>query len=94
MVEKSKVTGSKSRRRIMLFALSTCIWCRKTRNLLDSLDVSYEYIYVDQISGREKAEVMKEVAAFNPGVTFPTVVIDGDVIIIGFKEEQIKEALG
>ena len=33
--------------KIMLYALSTCIWCKKTRELLQSSGVAFDYIYVD-----------------------------------------------
>ena len=32
--------------KIMLYALSTCVWCKKTRELLDDLGVEYYFIYV------------------------------------------------
>lgn len=31
---------------IVLFALSTCGWCKKTRMLIEDLGVEYDYIYV------------------------------------------------
>jgi glutaredoxin len=77
----------------MLFALSTCVWCKKTKRLLDGLDISYEFIYVNELSGKDKAEVTKEMKKFNPHLTFPTIVVDGDKVIMGFKEGQIMRAL-
>ena len=93
MVSPYKVTGTdRGRHDIMLFALSTCVWCKKTKRLLNDLDVSYEFIDVDQLSGRDKAEVIEELEKYNPRVTFPTIIIDGECIV-GYKEGQIKEAL-
>ena len=40
--------------KIMLYALSTCGWCRKTRDLLESLGVEYDYVYVDLLSGEDR----------------------------------------
>ena len=94
MVAASKVIGSKqSEHSIMLFALSTCIWCKKTKNLLGSLDLSYEFINVDELSGQDEARVMEELRKFNPHATFPTIVIDEHEVILGFREDQIKKAL-
>ena len=93
MVNLEKVTGSRDgKHSVILFALSTCIWCRKTKALLDNLGVSYEYVYVDRLSGQDKAEVMKKVSNFNPRVSFPTVVVD-DEVIVGFRKDQIERAL-
>ena len=93
MVSPNKVTGtSHGEHDIMLFALSTCVWCKKAKKLLNDLDVSYEFVNVDELSGKDKDEVIGELEKFNPRCTFPTVVIDGECIV-GFKEDQIKKAL-
>ena len=94
MVARNKVTGIKpSEHSIMLYALSTCVWCKKVKRLLDNLGLPYEFIDVDGLSGGDKTEVINEVKEFNPLCTFPTMVIDGEKCIVGFKEDQIKEAL-
>ena len=79
--------------KIMLYALSTCGWCRKTRMLLEDLGVEYEYIYVDLLEGDERNEIVEQVKKWNSDLSFPTLVIDNDKTIIGFNEEGIKEAL-
>lgn len=93
MVNVNMVDGSNNKHEIMLYALSTCVWCKKTRNLLDSLDVSYKYVYVDQLSSREELEIMEEIMNYNPNATFPTITIDNDIVIVGFREDQIRKAL-
>lgn len=79
---------------ILLYALSTCGWCRKTKNLLDSLGVEYKYIDVDHLEKQVKDEVVKEITRWNPSCSFPTMVINNDKSIVGFQEEKIREALG
>lgn len=94
MVTPNKVVGiKKSQHSILLYALSTCIWCKKVRRLLDNLGISYEYIYIDTLSGWDKAKVMSELKEFNPRLTYPTIVIDGERAIVGFKEDAIREAV-
>ena len=80
--------------RLRLFALSTCVWCKKTKQLLDDLGVAYEYIYVDHAEAEVKDQIMDEVKRWNPACSFPTLVINEDKCIVGFKEDQIKEAIG
>lgn len=87
-----KVPG-KRKGDILLFALSTCGWCRKTKNLLDTLGVEYRYIDVDLLNGEAKKEVIAELNRWNPGHSFPCVVIDDDKCIVGFQEEKIKQAV-
>lgn len=79
--------------KITLYALSTCIWCKKTKELLSKLGVAYDYLYVDLVDKSERDKVLDMVRAHNPGGSFPTVVI-GDKVIVGFREKEIKEALG
>ena len=78
---------------IMLYALSTCGWCAKTKKLLDELGVEYSYEYVDLLQGADRATAIGEVMKWNPKSSFPVMVIDDAKIIIGFQEDDIREAL-
>jgi glutaredoxin-like protein NrdH len=77
----------------MLYALSTCPWCSKTKRLLGELGVEYSYIDVDYLDGAEKEQVMAEVRKWNPACSFPTLVLDNKKCIVGFKEDEIRKAL-
>ncbi len=79
---------------ILLYALSTCVWCKKTKKLLADLGVEYSYIYVDLLEGEERKRTLDEVKRHNPNASFPTTVINDDLCIVGYKEREIKEALG
>ena len=84
----------KNKGKIMLYALSTCVWCKKTRKLLDDLGVDYHYVDVDLLIGEEKQNVKQEIMQWNPKCSFPTLVINNNKCIVGYKEQKIKEALG
>jgi glutaredoxin len=92
MVEMIHVDG-KDKGSIKLFALTTCVWCKKTKKLLDSLDVAYDYVYVDTLQGSDRDQVMDEMKQWNPRRSFPTIVFGNQTSIAGFKEDQIKEIL-
>jgi glutaredoxin len=77
---------------VMLYALSTCVWCKKTRQLLTELGVTYDYEYVDLLQGDERKEAMDTVRRWNPSCSFPTILINGKCIV-GFKESEIRKAL-
>lgn len=77
----------------MLYALSTCGWCKKTKQFLDDLGVEYSYIFTDYLVGEEKDKVLDEIRKYNPRCSFPTIVINDKKTIVGFKEDEIKEAL-
>ncbi|MDD1684645.1 MAG: glutaredoxin family protein [Methanoregula sp.] len=82
----------KNKGKVMLYALSTCGWCAKTKDLLRELGVAFDYTFVDLLDGREQDEAMDQVEKFNPSGSFPTLVIDDKKSIVGFKEKEIREA--
>ncbi len=79
--------------KVTLYALSTCGWCKKTRLLLDELNVEYEYIYVDLLEGDERNEVIEQVKKWNSQLSFPTLVLNDEKTIVGFDENGIREAV-
>jgi glutaredoxin-like protein NrdH len=84
----------KNKGKVMLYALSTCGWCAKTKELLRELGIAFDYTFVDLLEGREQDEAMDQVEKFNPSGSFPTLVIDDRKSIVGFREKEIREALG
>ena len=80
--------------KVKFFALSTCGWCKKTKRFLDAHNVNYEIDYVDLLSGAEKDRVMTEMDRWNPRRTFPTVVVDDGEVVVGFKQDRLREVLG
>ncbi len=90
-MSRQHVTG-KNKGRIMLYGLSTCIWCRKTKTLLDQLGVDYEWVEVDLLQGEERTKTTEEVKNLNPRCSFPTLAIN-DQCIVGFDQERIEGAL-
>ena len=93
MMKIEHVKG-KNKGKIMLYALSTCGWCRKTKEFLNKLGLEYDFIYVDYLEGDDKDNTMEKVKKWNPRCTFPTLVINDKECIIGYKEDKIKEVLG
>ena len=81
-------------KKVRFFALSTCGWCKKTKRFLDAHNVNYEIDYVDLLTGAEKARVMAEMERWNPRRTFPTVVVDDNEVVVGFREDRLREVLG
>jgi len=84
----------KNKGKILLYALSTCGWCKKTKDLLNNLGVEYSYIFVDLLGEPDKENIMDDVRKWNSACSFPTIVINNKKCIVGFKEDKIKEALG
>lgn len=78
-------------RKVKLYALSTCAWCRKTRRFFEERNIPYEGIDVDLLEGEEKTEIRSQVAKHNPRISYPTIVVDDEIAIVGFDEDRLKE---
>jgi glutaredoxin-like protein NrdH len=93
-MKSEKVPGKKTTHHVKIYTLSTCGWCKKTKELLKVLDIAYEYVDVDTLTGEDYTEATDEVKKYNLYRTYPTIVIDhGKHVILGFKESEIKEKL-
>ncbi len=82
------------RGKVMLYALSTCVWCKKTKELLQQLHVGFDYVDVDHLGERERQQAMDEIKKWNPPCSFPSMIIDNSQCIVGFKEQQLRERFG
>jgi glutaredoxin-like protein NrdH len=78
---------------VKVFSLSTCSHCKATKKYLSDCTIKYEFVDVDLLQGDERKAIIEDVKKFNPRCSFPTIII-GDKVIVGFKEKEIKEALG
>jgi glutaredoxin len=79
--------------KVMIYTLSTCSHCKSTKKLLADCGVQYDSVDVDLLQGEERTAAIEEVKQYNPKCSFPTLVV-GDKVIVGYKEQEIREALG
>ncbi len=77
---------------VKLYALSTCIWCKKTKTFLKDNDIAFDLVEVDLAEGEDREAALAEMDRLAGQRTFPVVVID-EVVVVGFKPDEIKEAL-
>jgi glutaredoxin-like protein NrdH len=78
---------------VKVFTLSTCSHCKATKKFLSECHVAYEFVDVDLLEGDERRAILEDVKKLNPRCSFPTIKI-GEKVIVGYKENEIKEALG
>ncbi|MBM4329008.1 MAG: glutaredoxin family protein [Deltaproteobacteria bacterium] len=79
--------------RVKLYALSVCEHCKCAKKLLSDCEIEFECADLDKVSKEEVAAILEEVKKLNARCSFPTLVI-GDKVIVGFREQEIREALG
>ena len=78
---------------ITLYALSTCSFCQAIRKMLTDLKIDHTYIEADTLEGEERAAMLENLKKVNAQCSFPTTVID-DQVITGYQAQKIKETLG
>jgi len=61
--------------------------------LLDDCGVKYDCTEVDKVPKEELTRILEEVRRINDRCSFPTIII-GDKVIVGYREQEIREALG
>ncbi len=91
--ESIKHVDGDNRGDITLYALSTCGWCRKTKGMLNDMGVEYAYVDVDLLKEDDRKEALAQIKIHNPKCSFPTMVINNHRCIIGFSEQETREAL-
>lgn len=82
-----------SEKNVKIYTLSTCSHCKSTKKFLSECSVEYDFVDVDLLEGEERKAILEDVKKFNPKCSFPTIII-GEKVVVGYKEEEIKEALG
>jgi glutaredoxin-like protein NrdH len=86
------VEGKHKKKKVVVYALSTCIWCKKTKKLLKDLEVCYDYEDVDLLSEEEREEIESVMDGWG-GVSFPLIVVDDKHAIHGYDEEAVKKKI-
>jgi glutaredoxin-like protein NrdH len=95
--DPSKNTGERtptmSEKPTKIYSLSTCSHCKSTKKFLSECAIQYEFVDVDLLEGDERKAILEDIKKLNPKCSFPTIII-GEKVIVGYKEDEIKEALG
>ena len=78
-------------KRLFLFTLSTCAHCRAAKKLLAELKAPFDYVDVDLLPAPEMEPALAEMARYNPGQSFPT-VLAGSRVIAGPLRDDLRRA--
>ena len=90
----SKVSGKKNSHKVTVYALSTCVWCKMTKQYLNDNDVEYEFVDVDLLEDNDKSRVHATIISKGGVLSYPTTIVDDKTLITGFRKDLLKEALG
>ena len=87
------VEGTRNQHHVLMYALSTCMWCRRTKAFLQHHMVAYEYIDVDLQDRMTKHTIIQDILKHGGQLTYPTLIIDDTILIQGHHINKIAEVL-
>ena len=90
---RTRVSGRNNKHSVLVYALSTCTWCKRTKALLRDNDIEYEYVDVDLCDQKEREEIRNDILTRGRRLTYPTVIVDDETVITGFQEDRMREVL-
>ena len=79
---------------VRLFTMSTCAWCEKMKELLSENGVKYHYIDLDVVDEEEREGTVEYLDSIYPKWGFPCLLFDKRVLILGYREGDIRKTLG
>jgi glutaredoxin len=93
-MNKVTVDGNNKNHQVMMYAISTCAWCKMTKQFLKENNIAYEYVDVDLASEEDHEKIRNEISRLGGSPSYPTLIVDGKTVITGFRKDKIKEVLG
>ena len=88
-----KVPGKNYEHRVLMYAISTCAWCKQAKKFLKDNNIEYEYVDVDLCSREDREKIREDILNRGGRLSYPTIIIDNRILITGFQEDKMREAL-
>ena len=93
-MNSKKIEGKNKEHKVFLYTLSTCVWCKLTKQFLRDNDIQYEYMDLDLMGDEDREKARQAIQKKGGRLSFPAIIIDDDKVINGFQKERLSEALG
>jgi glutaredoxin len=93
MLKFVKVPGERKKHNVLLYALSTCVWCKRTKSFLKENRFEYQYVDVDLCSKEDAERIRSDILTRGGRLSYPVIIVDEKKVINGYHEDKIKEAL-
>lgn len=93
-IQFTNENGTHDAHDVVVYALSTCGFCKRGLAFLRSNSVKFRYVYVDLLDNDAKQELKDSLSKkFNDRIAYPFIVVDDVKSCVGFTEEKWKEML-
>jgi len=88
-METIKVSGKDNKHRVLMYAISTCAWCKRAKKFLTDNDIQYEYVDIDLCNKEYRQRVREDILGRGGRLSYPTIIIDDKILITGLKEDEL-----
>lgn len=88
-----KVQGRNNKHKVLLYAISTCGWCKRAKKFLNDNDVEYEYADVDLCNWEDRNKIRQEIQSRGGPLAYPTIIIDNKTLLTGASPDKLREVL-
>jgi glutaredoxin len=78
---------------VVVYALSTCPWCKRAKEWFAAQQVACEFIDIDRLPDAESDAAADKARELSGSHAFPVVVIGGSVVV-GYRPERYADLLG
>jgi glutaredoxin len=79
--------------KVLMYTLSTCPWCRKTKQFFTDKKIPFDFIDYDLADKKEQERIKSEMSKYGGAIAFPFVII-GEEAVVGYNPEKYAELLG
>ena len=88
------IDGVKDQREIIIFTLSTCMWCKKCKRWLNERNIKYRYIDMDKIQYSQKSEILNYLQKnYQQRISYPYMVCDKNDVVVGYNPGKYEELM-
>ncbi len=91
-METTKVPGENKKHRVLMYAISTCPWCKKAKKFLIDNNIEYEYIDIDLCDEEDQQKIRKDILMRGRQLIYPMIIID-EKIYSNPHEDELMAAL-
>ena len=88
-----KVSGNNNKHKVLMYAISTCGWCKRAKKMLNDMDVEYEYVDIDLSSWEDKQKIRQDILSRGGRLLYPTIIIDDKLLLTNPPESKLREVL-
>jgi glutaredoxin len=80
-------------KKVSMYTLSTCPWCRKTKQFFKDKNIPFDYVDYDLSAEDQQQKMIDDVQKSGVQLAFPFVKINGE-IVVGYNPDRYAQLLG